>query len=43
MVQQAVYGIMNDHNSLSVNIVNHFECKVKIFNDFHGWIDSVHG
>lgn len=40
MVQQAVYGIMNDHNSLSVNIVNQFECKDY---DFHGWIDSVHG
>ena len=43
MVQQTVYSITNDHNSLAVNIVNHFECEVKIFNDFHDWIDNIHG
>ena len=31
MVQQTVYGITNDHYSLAVNIVNYFECEVKIF------------
>lgn len=43
MVQQTVYGVMNDYNALAINTVNHLECEVKIFNDFQGWIDSVHG
>lgn len=43
MVQQTVYGVTNDYNALAVNTVNHLEREVKIFNDFHGWIDSVHG
>ena len=43
MVQQTMYGITNKHDSLTVNVVNHFECEVKIVNDFHGWIDNIHG
>ena len=43
MVQQAVYGVTNDHNALAVNTVNHLEREVKIVNDFHGWIDNIHG
>jgi len=43
MVQQTVYGVTNDHNALAINTVNHLECEVKIVNDFHGWIDNIHG
>ena len=26
-----------------VNTVNYLEREVKIVNDFHGWIDNIHG
>ena len=39
MVQQTVYSITNDHNSLAVNIVNHFECEVKIF--YHQFTPTI--
>lgn len=43
MVQQTVYSVTYNHNALAATAVNHLEREVKIFNDFHGWIDSVHG
>ncbi len=43
MVQQAVCGGTNNHNALAVNTVNYLEREVKIVNDFHGWIDNIHG
>ena len=39
MVQQTVYGITNDYNSLTVNVVNHFECEVKIF--YHQFTPTI--
>ena len=39
MVQQTVYCISNDHNVLTVNIFNHFECKVKIF--YHQFTPTI--
>ena len=39
MVQQTVYGITNDYNSLAVNVVNHFECEVNIF--YHQFTPTI--
>jgi len=39
MVQQTVYGITNDYNSLTVNVVNQFECEVKIF--YHQFTSTI--
>ncbi|MBR4912393.1 MAG: hypothetical protein IKZ54_06090 [Bacteroidales bacterium] len=39
MVQQTVYSVSNDHNALTVNIVNHFECEEKIF--YHQFTPTI--